>query len=110
MSYILLEPAEVATAVATGVRLRRLGRGWTQAELAERAGVALSTLKLFERRGKISLDRLLRIAAALGDLDSFLKLFAPPPARSLAEIEARHSPAANTERRRGRRRKKRGAT
>ena len=83
------------------VRERRLGRGWTQAELAERAGLALPTLKLFERTGRISLDRLLRIASALGALEDFRTLFTPPPARSLDEIEARTSAP---ERRYGRRR------
>ena len=52
------------------------------------AGIALSTLKLFEYTGQISLDRLLRIAAAMGRLEEFLSPFAPPPARSLDEIEA----------------------
>lgn len=89
--------------MADRVRDRRLARGWTQAELAERAGLALPTLKLFERTGHISLDRLLRIASALGALDDFRAPFAPPPPRSLDEIEAQ---ASGPERRYGRRRRR----
>ena len=89
MSFSLRTPAEVALDLADRVHTSRLARGWTQAELARRAGVALSTLKMFEHQGRISLDRLLRIAAALDDLESFRKLFEPPRATSLDELEAR---------------------
>jgi hypothetical protein len=44
---------------------------------------------LFEHKGHITLDRLLRIAAALDELHSFQRLFEPPKARSLDELEAR---------------------
>lgn len=101
MSFLLHTPAEVARGLADRVRGRRLHRGWTQEELAERAGVALPTLKLFERSGKISLDRLLRIASVLGALDDFQKPFSPLPAASLDELEAQ---LAAPKRRYGRRR------
>lgn len=94
MSLSLHTPAEVASGLASRVRASRLMRGWTQAELSRRAGVALSTLKMFEHQGHISLERLLRIASALDDLESFQKLFEPPPARSLDELEARSTVVA----------------
>lgn len=89
MSFLLYSPAEVTLELADRVRARRLLRGWTQAELAKRAGVVLVTLKKFERTGQISLERLLLIAAALDELSGFRKLFEPPAARSLDELEAR---------------------
>lgn len=101
MSYSILSPADVALRLADRVRARRLARAWTQAELAERSGVALPTFKLFERTGQISLERLLRIAAALGALEEFGALFPLQAARSLDEIEAQ---AAGNRRRYGRRR------
>jgi transcriptional regulator with XRE-family HTH domain len=101
MSLSILSPREVAIELARRMRQRRLARGWTQAELAERSGVALSTLKLFEHKGHIALDRLLRIAATLDELDAFRLLFPPPQARSLDEIEARD---AGPVRKHGRRR------
>ena len=52
----------------TGQQLKRLrlAKGWTREELAEKSGVALSTLKLLETRGNGSFQRLIRIAVALG--------------------------------------------
>ena len=89
MSFLLYSPAEVMLEIADRVRARRLLRGWTQAELAKRAGMVLVTLKKFERTGQISLERLLLIAAALDELSAFRTLFEPPAARSLDELEAR---------------------
>ena len=58
----------VALAKQVGERLSRLrlAKGWTQEELSERSGVAVSTLKLLEVKGQGSFQRLIRIAVALG--------------------------------------------
>jgi transcriptional regulator with XRE-family HTH domain len=85
-------------ALAARLRALRLSRGWSQAELAERAGVAFSTLRLFERSGQISLERLLLLAMVLDAAGGFDALFAPAPLRSLDELEERPT------RQRGRRR------
>jgi transcriptional regulator with XRE-family HTH domain len=61
----LKTPVEVAGELAQRVRLRRLRRGWTQAEIARRAGVRPSTYVVFERSGRISLLRLLKILDVL---------------------------------------------
>jgi transcriptional regulator with XRE-family HTH domain len=63
-----------------GQRLRRLrlAAGWSQAELAERAGVSLSTLKLMEQTGKGALQRLARIAVALNVDGELRALFLEP--------------------------------
>jgi len=65
----------------------RIARGWTQRELADRSGVALETLRRFERTGKIALERLVRIAVVLDAVGPLGALFAPPPAATLAELE-----------------------
>lgn len=64
-----------------GRRLRehRKACGWTQAELAERAGVSLSTLKLLEREGKGSLQRLAKVAVILGLDEGLRSLFREEP-------------------------------
>ena len=89
MALFMYSSHEIRQRISDRARARRLARGWTQAELAERAGIVLATLKKFEHSGQISLDRLIRIAAALDDLASFGRLFEPPVAASLDELEAR---------------------
>ena len=71
-------PIHLVREIGIRIRKHRLARGWTQAELAERSGVSLSTLKLMEREGKGSLQRLAKIAVVL-NLDGELRgLFAEP--------------------------------
>ncbi|MDP1823963.1 MAG: helix-turn-helix transcriptional regulator [Archangium sp.] len=98
MLLLMQSPAEVCQELGARCRGLRLELGWTQAELARRAGVALSTLRHFERTGQISLERLVMLAATLRSLDAFEKLLQLPQANSLEEIEARQ-----TKRQRGRR-------
>ena len=98
MLSLMTSPMEVCRELATRVRALRVDLGWTQKELARRAGVALSTLRLFERKGTISLERLVMLASALRAIDAFETLLQPPSASSLEEIEARQ-----TKRQRGRR-------
>ena len=80
---------EIARALARRVKVLRLERGWTQQETAERAGLALATYRRFERSGRISLDRLLKLAVILNARGDFERLFVAAPAKSLAELEQR---------------------
>lgn len=94
-------PREIARTLARRVKVLRLQHGWTQQEIAERAGLALATYRRFERSGRISLERLLKLAVVLDAREGFGQLFAAPPASSLAELEQRSQPPA---RQRGKRR------
>ena len=69
-------PASEARELASRVKKRRLALHWTQAELATRAGMPLSTYRHFEQKAQISLQGLLSVAAALNALDDFHSLFA----------------------------------
>ena len=91
MLSLISTPLEICRELAKRVRQLRIEQGWTQPELARRAGVALSTLRVFERTGKISLERLVMLAETLRAIDAFEALFQLPRATSLAEIEARQS-------------------
>jgi transcriptional regulator with XRE-family HTH domain len=68
-------PHEIHIILSQRVKRLRLINEWTQVELAERAGITLASLKRFESTGKISLERLLQIALALGRLTEFMQLF-----------------------------------
>jgi transcriptional regulator with XRE-family HTH domain len=81
-----------------------LAFGLTRAQLAERAGIAPDTLKRFEQRGQISLERLLKVAFALDALAEFSTLFPEPRAATLAELE---NQSATRARKRGPRTSKR---
>jgi transcriptional regulator with XRE-family HTH domain len=65
----LKSPLEVAGDLAKRIRVRRLSRGWSQAELAARAGLKLPTYVVFERTGRIALLRLLKVLEVLDLLD-----------------------------------------
>lgn len=56
---------EVLAELARMVRAQRLNRGWTQADIARRAGLKLPTYIVFERSGRISLLRFLKITDVL---------------------------------------------
>lgn len=80
---------EIARELARRVKARRLERTWTQKELADRAGISLETYRVFERTGRISLERFLSLAIVLNATTALEGLFAAPLAWSLDELERR---------------------
>jgi len=82
-------PEELATELARRLREERLRASWKQHTLAARAGVSLPTVRRYERTGRITVLNLLKLCHALGRLDEVSALLAPPPARSLSELEER---------------------
>jgi HTH-type transcriptional regulator/antitoxin HipB len=85
----LQTPLGAQKALAARVREARVGLGLKQTTLADRAGVTLASLRRFEQTGEVSLKHLMRICHALGRLDEFEALLRPPPAATMAELEAR---------------------
>ena len=67
--------AEAANAAGAAPAL-----GWRQTDLAERSGVAIATLRRFERTGRIGFEGLARMLVTLGLADSFLNALKPPAA------------------------------
>ena len=94
LSLQLHSPLEIARQLAARVRAERLRRGWKQSTLAERSGVSLPTIRRYERCGRTSIENLLKLCHALGRLDEFADVLKPPPASSIAELEARAASTA----------------
>ena len=53
------------------VRLSRQREEWTQADLARRSGVPMTTISRLERTGRASTDTLFKVLFALNRLDAF---------------------------------------
>ena len=93
----------LARDVGQNLKLLRLAKAWTQEELSERSGVAVSTLKLLEAKGQGSFQRLIRVAVALGVDGELRGLFGEPAAmKSIKAVKM-------SERQRAPRRRKEGA-
>src|SRR5580658_1331740 len=84
----LRTPHEIALALGSRLKALRLSRNWKRETLASRAGVNLAVLKLFEAKGKISLESFLKLCDALERLAELDRLLLPPAARSMAELDA----------------------
>jgi transcriptional regulator with XRE-family HTH domain len=78
---------DVAAGLAKQVQQRRLALNWSQKTLSERSGVSFGVIKKFERTGKLSLESLLKIAAALDALEGFSQLFPAKPAESYLTLD-----------------------
>ena len=79
----LYSPKEIHLKVADNLRGQRLGRNLSQEELSHKSGVPLSTLRIFEQKGQISLANLVKIAIALGEEESLLRFLEPPDIQTL---------------------------
>lgn len=71
-----------------GLRLKavRLSQSLTQADLADRAGVSVGTVKALEKTGQSSVASLARVVQALGLTDQLQSLFVLK-VQSIAEME-----------------------
>jgi transcriptional regulator with XRE-family HTH domain len=68
--------------------LLRLGQRARQRRLAQRSGVAASTIKRFETTGELGTQALLMLLMALGDAQTVEQLFPAPPPTHLAQLTA----------------------
>lgn len=79
-------PKEMAKDIALQEKRKRKRRKLTQAELSERAGISLASLKRFEQTGEISFVSLIKIADILGENEAFEKLFTSKEYQSIQEV------------------------
>lgn len=68
-----MTPKKAQKKLAEHARARRLQMALTQEGLADRSGVALPTLRKFERTGILSLESFLKLYMVLGGLEDILK-------------------------------------
>ena len=79
---------QIAESIAKRVQKRRKERHFTQAQLAERAGMSFASYKRFEQKHEIAFDSIIKIAIALGCEKDFENLFATPQFSSIEELIA----------------------
>lgn len=104
---MLKTPPELLEALGAAIRAVRIGRGWSQAEAALRAGVGLRTWRRLETRGQATTETLVNAAIALRCEAGLTQLFPAPAASSLDALLARQAAAAEPgPRRRARRKQK----
>ena len=85
LSKIML-PGQMQKQVAQQAKTRRKRLGYTQAQLAERSGVSLGSLRRFEQTGDISFSGLVALAYTLNCQSDLEQLFAAPAYRSIQEV------------------------
>lgn len=78
-------PQDVRFDMAEKHKKLRKQKGFSQAELAQRSGVSLGSLKRFENKGQVSLESLLKLAQVLGRLSDFESVLEPE--KNLEHIE-----------------------
>lgn len=70
---LLMTTSKAQKKLAEQARVRRLQMELTQEGLAARSGVALPTLRKFERTGILSLESFLKLHMVLGGVEDILK-------------------------------------
>ncbi len=73
-------------------RALRLRQNLTQADVAARAGLPLSSYKRFEGGGQISLERFVAVLHALGQVESVERFLRPAPLSDLRELDSPQPP------------------
>lgn len=77
MDFSLATPKEIGAEFAMRIRLARLSKNLTQAELAGRVGVSVGTIRNLERSGDCAFSTVILVALALKverSLDGFFKV------------------------------------
>lgn len=76
----------ISRQLADDFRHRRVEKGVTREQIAERSGVAISNIVRFEQKGLISLKNLIRLAMALGYTAEVKSIFSQPKYSTMEEL------------------------
>ena len=91
MRFDFYTPSEIADILGERLKTQRLSLNLTQATLAEKAGVGVSTVARIEAGQGGTLDNIIRVAIALGMINHFAQLFDITPT-SIEDIIAKQNP------------------
>jgi len=100
MDFQFLTPEELARELGSRLRSLRIHRGLEQVELAERAGVAVRTLRALEQGEGSTTGTLLRVLRALDALQG-LEALAPTPTVSPLSLLKKPAPRRRVRKRKG---------
>ena len=85
-SFSIMSFEDIAAELAVRLRNRRLAQNLTLEGLARRSGVALGTLKKFERTGQIALVSFIRLVVTLNDEAALAGLLLEQKFETLDEV------------------------
>ena len=87
MRFDFYTPSEISETLGKRLKQQRLRQNMTQAELANKAGIGLSTVARIESGEGGTLDNVIRYAMSAGLVNEFAELFAPNP-QTIDEVMA----------------------
>ena len=79
-------PGDIARLLADRLKQRRLDYNWSREELFSRSGVTVASIRRFENKAEISLNRLLQLCFVLHAMDDFENVLLPPKLTSIAQL------------------------
>ena len=85
-SFSIMSFEDISAELAVRLRNRRLAQNLTLEGLARRSGVALGTLKKFERTGQIALASFIRLVVTLNDEAALAGLLLEQKFETLDEV------------------------
>ena len=88
MRFDFYTPSEISETLGKRLKQQRLYQNLTQAELAQKAGIGLSTVSRIELGAGGTLDNVIRYAMSVGLVNEFAELFADKP-KTIDEVMAR---------------------
>lgn len=91
MRFDFYTPEEIGNVLGLRLKQHRLRQDLTQAQLAEAAGVGISTIARIEAGQGGAFDNIIRIALALGLINDFSDLFECSP-QTIDDVIARQNP------------------
>lgn len=90
MRFDFYTPSEITQILGERLKKHRLIRNFTQTELANRAGVGISTIARIETGQGGNLDNVVKIAIGLGLINEFAELFDIAPANIKEVIDQKN--------------------